>query len=128
VQFVNLQYGDCSMEIARAREAGLDLWTPPGIDLKADLDDVAALCSALDLVIGPMAATTNIAAACGTDTWIISMPDAWPRFGTDRLPCYPSARLFPVEGFGEWHGVMGRIESALRQEVAKPANGSTAAA
>jgi len=128
VQFVNLQYGDCSSEIARAREAGLNLWTPPGIDLKADLDDVAALCSALDLVIGPMAASTNIAAACGTASWIISMPDAWPRFGTDHLPCYPSARVFPVEGFGEWHGVMGRIEAALRHEVAKPATGSMAAA
>lgn len=128
VQFVNLQYGDCSSEMAKAEAAGLNLWTPPGIDLKANLEDVAALCSALDLVIGPMAATTNIAAACSTPSWIISMPDCWPRFGTDGLPCYPSARLFSADGFGQWDGVMDRIEDALRQEIAQTNVGSSAAA
>lgn len=128
VQFVNLQYGDCSDEMARAEAAGLALWTPPGIDLKDDLDDVAALCSALDVVAGPMAATTNIAAACGAPTWVLSMPDAWTRFGTDRLPCYPSARLFPVDGFGDWDGAMDRLGTALREEIATPATTTTAAA
>ena len=46
---------------SRLRKAkfGVDLWTPPGIDLKNDLDDLAALTSALDLVIGPANATTQ---------------------------------------------------------------------
>ncbi|MBW8859528.1 MAG: tetratricopeptide repeat protein [Caulobacter sp.] len=52
VTFVNIQYGDCSEEIAMAREEfGVEIWQPPGIDLKQDLDDVAALCCALDLVV-----------------------------------------------------------------------------
>ena len=117
VQFVNLQYGDCSAELAQAEAAELNVWTPPGIDLKADLDDVAALCCALDLVVGPMTATLNIAAACGVPAWVISTPDSWPRFGTDGLPCYPSARLFPADGFGEWEGVMSRIERGLREDI-----------
>jgi len=59
VTFVNLQYGDCEEEIAFARrELGVEIWTPPGIDLKQDLDDVAALSSAMDLVL----ATAGIAA------------------------------------------------------------------
>ncbi|WP_396593466.1 tetratricopeptide repeat protein [Brevundimonas sp. R86498] len=128
IQFVNLQYGDCSEEMARAEAAGLALWTPPGIDLKDDLDDVAALCSALDLVVGPMAATTNIAAGCGTASWVLSMPDAWTRFGTDHLPCYPSVRLFPVDGFGDWDGAMSRLGDALRHEIATPADSNTVAA
>ncbi|MBX9615394.1 MAG: tetratricopeptide repeat protein [Caulobacteraceae bacterium] len=128
IQFVNLQYGDCSVEMARAEAAGLALWTPPGIDLKQDLDDVAALCCALDVVVGPMAATTNIAAACGAPTWVLSMPDAWTRFGTDGLPCYPAARLFPVDGFGEWEGAMGRLQTALHQDIAHTVNASTVAA
>jgi tetratricopeptide (TPR) repeat protein len=118
VEFVNLQYGDCSAELAQAQAAGLDVWTPPGIDLKQDLDDVAALCSALDLMVAPMTATTNIAAACGVPTWVIAAPDAWPRFGTDGFPCYPSVRLFPTDGFGQWSGVMERIKQALSEEVA----------
>lgn len=128
IQFVNLQYGDCSEEMERAEAAGLALWTPPDIDLKDDLDDVAALCSALDIVVGPMTATTNIAAGCGTTAWLLSMPDAWTRFGTDHLPCYPSARLFPVDGFNDWHGVMERLQTALRVEVAVAADGATVAA
>ena len=50
VSFVNVQYGDCEAEIEWARrELGVDIWTPPGIDLKDDLDDIAALSTALDL-------------------------------------------------------------------------------
>lgn len=128
IQFVNLQYGDTSAELARAKARGLNLWTPPGIDLKADLDDVAALSSALDMVVAPMTATTNIAAACGVEAWVISMPDAWPRFGTDRFPCYPSVRLFPADGYGDWQGVMARVQAALSAEVAGRTSGSLAAA
>ena len=113
---------------ALAKAQGLDIWNPPGIDLKADLDDVAALSSALDLFVGPMTATTNLAASCGVPAWVISMPDAWPRFGTDGFPCYPSVRLFPADGFGDWSGVMERIGTALRSEIARPGGGAAAAA
>ena len=85
VTFVNLQYGDCSEEIAFVKETwGVDVWTPPGIDLKQDLDDVAALCCAMDLVLGFSNATLNIGAACGAPTWLISVPGAWTRLGTCR--------------------------------------------
>ena len=117
VTIVNLQYGDCAPELAIARtEMGVDIWDPPGIDLKQDLDDVAALSSALDLVIGPANATTNIAAACGAPVWLISTPGAWPRLGTDRYPWYPQARVFLPEAFGEWSGVMAQIAAALAED------------
>ena len=111
--FVNLQYGDCSAELEQAREAGLQIWTPPGIDLKDDLDDVAALATALDLVIGPPNATTNIAAACGARTWLISTPGAWPRLGTDRYPWYPTVEAFTPETLNAWGPVMNEIADAL---------------
>lgn len=113
VTFVNLQYGDCTDELEQARAAGLDLWSPPGIDLKDDLEDVAALCCALDLVVGPANATSNLAAASGATWWAITTPDAWPRFGTDRYPCYPGTQAFPIEGFGEWGPVMERLAQSL---------------
>ena len=48
VVFVNLQYGDCAEELAAAkRDFGVEIWSPPGIDLKQALDDVAALACAL---------------------------------------------------------------------------------
>ena len=114
ISFVNLQYGDCDAEIAHAREAfGVNIWRPPGIDLKMDLDDLAALCSALDLVLGPANATSNIAGACGAPVWLISTPVAWPRLGTDRYPWYPRTRVFVTKAFGHWDEVMDEIAAAL---------------
>ena len=111
--FVNLQYGDCAAELARAKAEGFAIWNPPGIDLKDDLDEVAALTCALDLVIGPANATTNIAAACGAPVWLISTPAAWPRLGTDRYPWYPQVRVFTPEAFNRWEGVMAEVGEAL---------------
>jgi tetratricopeptide (TPR) repeat protein len=113
VRFVNLQYGDCSAELEQARAAGLDIWDPPGIDLKMELDEVAALSCALDLVIGPPNASSNIAAACGAPVWLISAPGAWPRLGTGRYPWYPRVRAFIPEALNVWEPVMAEIAQAL---------------
>lgn len=113
--FVNLQYGDCERELAEARAAGIEIWSPPGIDLKNDLDDVAALTCALDLVIGPPNATTNIAAACGAPVWLVSTPGAWPRLGTSGIyPWYPQARVFAPQAFNRWDPAMAEIAEALK--------------
>ena len=115
ISFVNLQYGDCSAEIEQARrDFGVEIWTPPGIDLKQDLDDVAALSCALDLVLGFSNANLNLAAACGAPTWLITNPGSWPRLGSDRYPWYPQARVFAPTGIGEWDPVMDDIARALR--------------
>lgn len=114
VTFVNLQYGDTEAEAQDARERlGVELWRPPGIDLKEDLDDVAALACALDLVLGPANATSNIAAACGADVWLISTPGAWPKLGTDRYPWYPRMRVFTPPGSRRWDAVMDEVAGAL---------------
>lgn len=116
--FVNLQYGDCSADIDMVRrEFGVEILQPQDIDLKMDLDDVAALASAMDLVIGPANATSNLAAACGVPTWLISTPGAWTQLGTDRYPWYSQARMFSAEAFGDWDPVIARIAGALSDFV-----------
>lgn len=115
VAFVNLQYGDCAEELAFAqREFGVEVWDPPGIDLKEDLDEVAALSCALDLVIGFSNATFNIAAACGAPAWLITTPGAWPRLGcADRYPWYPQTRVFAPATYGDWDAAMADVAQAL---------------
>ena len=114
ISFVNLQYGDCQAELDQARDTlGLEIWQPPGIDLKNDLDDVGALCRGLDLVVGPPNATTNIAAACGGAVWMISTPGAWSLLGTDRHPWYPQVRVFCPDRFNQWEPVMQDVAAAL---------------
>ena len=116
LSLVNLQYGDCDEELAQARtEFGVDIWTPPGIDLKQDLDDVAALTSALDLTIGFANASLNLAGACGAPVWLISPQCAWTMVGTERYPWYPQARVFLPRSFGDWEPVMQDVAVALTE-------------
>ena len=114
---VNLQCGEVAEDLAAAEAAGVSIWTPP-IDLKNDLEDVAALSAALDLVIGPGIAGTNLAAAVGATTWMITAPDDWHYLGTDGYPFYPHLRFFRRDSFADWEGAIGRIRAALDNAVA----------
>lgn len=118
VTFVNLQYGDCAAELEAARrDLGVEIWSPPGIDLKKDLDDVAALCCALDLVMGPSNASSCLAGACGAPLWLLSTPGSWPLLGTDRYPWYPQARVFLPPSLGQWDPAMQAMAAALTERL-----------
>lgn len=118
--FINLQYGDVEDEIALAEERfGVPVHMPQGIDLRQELDKVAALSSSCDLVIGPMNATSNLAAACGGKVWFVhARSSAWTLLGTGRQLWYPQSRSFFGEGFQDWGNTMRKVETALAEEVA----------
>ncbi|MBU4137444.1 MAG: flagellar protein FlbA, partial [Alphaproteobacteria bacterium] len=115
---VNLQCGDVADDLAAAEAAGISIWTPP-INLKDDLEDVAALSVALDLVIGPGIAGTNLAAATGATAWMITAPDDWHYLATDKYPFYPHLRYFRRDNFSDWDGAISRIRAALDESVAR---------
>lgn len=116
ITFVNLQYGDCADEIEYAKtELGIDIWQPEGIDLKKDLDDVAALCCAMDLVVGFSNATINLAGACGAPVWQISGAASWTRLGTESLPWYPQIRCFSSSDYYDWEPTMREVAQALAE-------------
>ena len=100
----------------------MEIWSPPGLDLKSDLDDVAALTCALDLTVGPPNATSNLAAACGAPVWLITTPGTWPECGTDRYPWYPQLRLFRAAASKAWPGVMAQVAEAARAHFAIAGN------
>ena len=116
VTFINLQYGDTAAEQAAVTRAGLRLHTPE-LDLKDDLDDLAGLCAAVDTVIGPSNATTNIAAACGVETWLLGMERAWTKLGDEGYPWYANLRYFAASAPGDWAPAMAEIrEQFARSE------------
>ncbi|CAN5150891.1 glycosyltransferase FlmG [soil metagenome] len=115
---VNLQCGDVSDDLAAAEAAGASIWTPP-MNLKDDLDDLAALSNALDLVIGPGIAGTNMAAASGARTWLIHAPDDWHLLATDRYPFYPRVRTFATGGFDGWPRAIEAVRTALAEELVR---------
>nr|WP_279625237.1 tetratricopeptide repeat protein [Caulobacter segnis] len=117
VTFINLQYGDCEEELALAKEEfGIEIWQPPGIDLKQDLDDVTALCAAVDLIIGFSNATSNLGAAAGAPIWLLTAPEVWTKLGSDYYPWYPQARVFSPRIIGEWDPALEQVAAALSQE------------
>ncbi len=119
VSFINLQYGATAEELFELETlAGCPILTPPDIDLRADLDDLAALCAALDLLVSVPNATAAIAGACGTCVWFLAGPAAWTRLGTDRYPWYADTRSFEATGFGAWQTPMAQVADALEAWIA----------
>ena len=122
IQFINLQYGDTTEEMAEAQAMGLNIWTPPGIDLKNDLDDLSALCMAIDCLLGPANATSNIAGAAGGRVWMVSPENSWNSLGTDYFPWYPTVRVFFSPSLTDWSQVMGEMRDALIDTFVRPGN------
>ncbi len=116
--FVSLQYGDTSAEREIARDQfGVDLQVFDDLDLKDDLEGVAALCAALDLLIAPPNATSNIAAACGAPVWMVQHAQAWPMLGTPAMPWYPGVRVFAGARIGLWEELYAEVAAALRARI-----------
>ncbi len=119
VTFVNLQYGDASAEIARAKALfGREIAVMEGLDLKNDLDGAAALSAACDLVISAPTAAAALAGAVGTEVWFLTAAPVWPQLGTDHYPWYPTSKVFSPATFGDWAEVMPRLSAALAARAA----------
>lgn len=123
VTFVNLQYGETTDEIAAAEKRfGVRIHTPEGLDLKNDLDGVAAIGKACDLVLGPMNASTNLAAAVGGNVWFIR-PSlvTWAMLGQCEMLWYPQTRTFAGSFYRDWTGAMKAVTDALQSYAASRA-------
>jgi tetratricopeptide (TPR) repeat protein len=116
VTFVNLQYGDCADELARACAMhGVDIKVIDGLDLKDDIEGSAALSAALDLVISAPTAAAATAGSVGTEVWFLTAGRTWPQLGTDEYPWYRKSHVFSPEKFGDWTELMPRVGEALAQ-------------
>ena len=114
VRLVNLQYDWQTEEVAELEAlAGQPLMQPPGLDLRNDIDDLAALCAALPRVISVNNATAQLAAAAGAPTVMICGPGAWITFGQDHYPWRPNARAVAPPTFGDWTRAMTAAAGAL---------------
>lgn len=125
VTFVNLEYEDRKEDLAAYPQVLNPHWaTKKG----ADLDDLAALVSSLDLVITATQSVVDLCGALGVPVWV--MVDEHPQWryalkaGDDRMWFYESARLFRQKAAdgGRWERVMNNVTTALHQmKMAKAA-------
>lgn len=116
VRLVSLQYGDTSSEITQLREnTGIEIQTLDEIDAFHDLDGLAALIDACDLVISVSNTTVHLACGLGKPSWVLLQRVPLPRWGIEgrSSPWYPTARLFRQHKRGDWPEVLKRVGTAL---------------
>jgi hypothetical protein len=119
IVFVSLQYGDVDGERRGAeRRFGVTIATLPGLDVFGDLDGLAALQAACDLVITTSTVNAHFAGALGQPGWVLlpkRIGTLWYWF-TERGDCpwYPSLTLFRQLQDGDWSGAIAIAARKLR--------------
>jgi tetratricopeptide (TPR) repeat protein len=112
--WVSLQYTPCAPEIAALAAAG-----GPRIaefaGVTADMDELASLIAALDLVVSVCNTTVHVAGALGKDVLVMApLVPEW-RYGMrgERMVWYPSARVFRQARYGVWDQVLEDVKARL---------------
>lgn len=100
---VCLQY-DASGSETEAIQAtsGRQLYIPPGIDQREELDRVAAMIAALDLVISPNTSVLMMAGAVGTPSIGLHSQCGAIFFGAERDPWFPGECSLVKTGDRSW--------------------------
>jgi hypothetical protein len=117
-RFVDLQYGDTADERATVeQEAGVRIEHLPDVDLFNDMEGLAALCAACDLVISVSNVTAHMAGALGRPVWLV-VPKVNGRFwywfsGRSDSPWYPSMRIFDQLVPESWRETLDAVAREL---------------
>jgi ADP-heptose:LPS heptosyltransferase len=115
--WVDLQHGDPGDGRVQAEALGISLMRELEIDPRDDLDGLAALLEALDLVVSISTTTVHLAGAVGTPAYVM-VPERlgslwhWFRQRSDS-PWYPAVRLFRQGRGGDWSTAIAGVAAAL---------------
>jgi tetratricopeptide (TPR) repeat protein len=114
-EFVNLQYGDPSSEIAAANaslQRPIRMFPPAEIE---DFDDLAGLVQSLDGVVSVQTALVHLAGALGVPALVMVPHVAEWRYtaAAASMPWYGSVSLFRQGADRDWAPVIGRVAERL---------------
>jgi tetratricopeptide (TPR) repeat protein len=122
--WVSLQHAAHADEVARYNaERGARIAHFEGVT--QDLDELAALISSLDAVITVCNTNVHLAGALGKPVWVLSpLVPEW-RYGRsgERMPWYPSVRVFRQSRYGEWEPVVQRVAASVAARMLEKASG-----
>lgn len=107
----------------QASRNNVDVHTPPGIDLRDDLDDLTALCAELDIVVTPLISTAFMAAAVGTPTLVFRTSDCdriWQMLGTPFVPWFPSMTIFFRHPKQSWDDTSRALRATVDEVIKRP--------
>lgn len=99
VKFVNLQYGHVKQDLADFEaKHGIKI-LQSSVDCWKDLDGLAALCAACNVIVSISSSTVHMAGALGVPVLLMDANKLW-YWGNkegDRSLWYPSVKIFPRE-------------------------------
>jgi ADP-heptose:LPS heptosyltransferase len=127
VRLLSLQYGDTRSERDQLRRAtGLDVLADPEVDTFTDIDNLASLIAACDVVVSVSNTTAHLAGALGQRTWLLidsRLDWRWGLNDPDSL-WTPATRLFRQPTAGDWATPLAAVQAelqALRRQGSIPA-------
>ncbi|MCS5690856.1 tetratricopeptide repeat protein [Cyanobium sp. FGCU-6] len=124
VLLVSLQYGPVTDDLQALRKAtGIEVVEAEGVDTLNNLDDLAALITACDLVVSISNTTVHLAGALGTPTWAL-LEDApswrWGQRGDGEIShWYASVRLFRQDRSDDWTRPLDQVRGELAALLAR---------
>jgi tetratricopeptide (TPR) repeat protein len=121
--WVCLQYGPVQEAVQQSGVNGFPMaYWPESI---SDLDEFAALISALDMVITVCNTTVHYAGALGKPVWVIAPKIPEWRYGLKNpiLPWYPSSLMWRQSEHGDWENVVADVCKALRTKFVSGVTG-----
>ena len=116
ITFINLQSTDFKNDLRWVQDNfGVKVHNFEDLDHYDNLDDVAALCKALDICISVSTAVGAIASGVGTSTKILSWKQSpWNNFLL--APCGPSVHTYQRNTWDPWNIVLGQVANDLKTD------------
>jgi tetratricopeptide (TPR) repeat protein len=118
ISYVDLQYGDTDTERAEVlKHGGIAVDRLPSIDTFNDIDSLAALVNACEVIVTISNTTAHLAGALGKTVFLM-LPYSVGRFWcwqaerSDAL-WYPNVRIFRQAVDGDWTDVIRQVRDAL---------------
>jgi len=118
VDFIDLQYGDTTEERGRISEAHqVEIHRLDHIDNKIDIEGLAALIDACDVVVTVSNTTAHLAAAIGKPTLVLlpwHTPLWYWHLNSMDSPWYPNAIFLRQAASGEWAVPVGQAAKIIQ--------------
>jgi tetratricopeptide (TPR) repeat protein len=120
-EFINLQYGEHDLEIDMLRrERGVELVSLEDVDVFSDVEKLAALIEACDVIITISNSTAHISGAIGKSTHLI-LPVGEGRLWYWQAESktnnwYPSVKAYEQSRVGDWSAPVSQIRDELSEK------------
>ena len=121
IRLVNLQYGDVQSELIQVSSKVGVVQQAPNLDAMQDLDALASLIKACDLVISADNTTVHLSGALGKETLVLLPYTSDWRWGEgfEDATCYHRVKLIRQQNRGDWQPVFEVLREIVMQLIAE---------